>query len=140
MSRFVARRLALQVIQINCPGQVFTIPKQTMPVAQTSDCQGLRVHVAGNTFVFCKILHYKITRQLDDFGFAFCCAESCKCGIPSSVLAEMFSEKSTREIPRDEEGRFFLEFNLQPGFQGAHINWLLQPAFLVRCVMELSRC
>ena len=110
-----------------------------MSVAQTSDCQGLRVHVAGNTFVLCKILHCKITGQLDDFGFSFCCAELCMCGILGSVLAEMFSEKFTREIPRDEEGRFFLVFNPQPGFQGAHINWLVQPAFLVLCVMELPR-
>mmetsp|Transcript_16352 Transcript_16352/g.36018 ORF Transcript_16352/g.36018 Transcript_16352/m.36018 type:complete len:356 (+) Transcript_16352:22-1089(+) len=35
------------------------------------------------------------------------------CGIEGSVLSEMFSDEFLHEIPRDEEGRFFLDFNPQ---------------------------
>eukprot|EP00933_Yihiella_yeosuensis_P078391 TRINITY_DN8981_c0_g2_i1.p1 TRINITY_DN8981_c0_g2~~TRINITY_DN8981_c0_g2_i1.p1 ORF type:complete len:431 (+),score=84.69 TRINITY_DN8981_c0_g2_i1:126-1418(+) len=52
-----------EVLEINCGGQLFTIPKSTL------------------------------------------------CQIEGSVLSEMFSDDFIMEIPRDEEGRFFLDFN-----------------------------
>jgi len=53
----------LEVVQINCAGQVYTLPKETL------------------------------------------------CGIPGSALCDMFSDEFIQEIPRDEEGRFYLDFN-----------------------------
>jgi len=55
----------LDVIQINCAGEIFTLPKENL------------------------------------------------CSIPGSVLAEMFSDDFIEEIPRDEIGRFYLDFNPQ---------------------------
>jgi len=53
----------LEVLQINCSGEIFTIPKESLT------------------------------------------------GIPGSRLAEMFSDEIMPEIPRDEQGRFYLDFN-----------------------------
>jgi len=55
----------VEILEINCSGEAFTIPRETM------------------------------------------------CGIEGSVLSEMFSDEFIHEIPRDEEGRFFLDFNPQ---------------------------
>ncbi|CAK8988223.1 Malonyl-CoA-acyl carrier protein transacylase [Durusdinium trenchii] len=54
-----------EVLQINCSGELFVIPRETL------------------------------------------------CGIEGSVLSEMFSPDFMSEIPRDEFGRFFLDFNPQ---------------------------
>jgi hypothetical protein len=56
---------ATEVIEINCSGQVFTLPKTTL------------------------------------------------CSIEGSVLTQMFSDEFIEEIPRDEAGRFYLDFNPQ---------------------------
>lgn len=55
----------LDIIEINCSGEVFTLPKQTL------------------------------------------------CSIEGSVLSQMFSDTFIKEIPKDEQGRFYLDFNPQ---------------------------
>jgi len=49
--------------------------------------------------------------EINCSGTIFCISKTALCSIEGSVLARVFSDQYIEEVPRDELGRFFLDFN-----------------------------